>query len=145
MKTYRLILCFLLCAFCFLLAGCGWKKERWRFDPRPQKKPVALTPIPPQPPVPPGAESYAIMARPAERTAAAVILPLVADRLVTWNYAVPMPAPNIVFEVWRTADVLQPFSLFAVTNQPPVPIPIGFYICRATNILTAKVSDWNVK
>lgn len=69
--------------------------------------------------------------------------------ILMWNYAMPLPDPEIVFEVWSTQSLTQPFTLKAVVKQPPVSFPIAdpgeFFICRASNLVSKLVSGWNTK
>ena len=75
------------------------------------------------------------------------ILPLFS--LLIWDYADPMPVTNIVFEVYHKPNTNINWKIFTIANSPPVYIDptnsMDFFICRASNILTGEVSEWNIK
>ena len=66
-------------------------------------------------------------------------------QLLSWNYDAPMPRAGVVFEVWRSEQLPADWVLFSETDRPPISVPPGFYIVRARESDTGKVSDWNTR
>ena len=85
---------------------------------------------------------------PVARQAAKVAAAPVPVHYLRWNYPLPMPAPDTLFEIWWTPSLPPTWQLLTVTNQPPVPLvglgDSGFFIGRATNPVTGEVGPWNL-
>jgi hypothetical protein len=86
------------------------------------------------------------------QSSAWLLIPLVLSVAIgvielTWDYALPLPSPNIQFEFWSATNVSGPFTLWAVTNQPPLIFTPTqhqqFFIMRAVS--PCGTSDWNTK
>lgn len=106
----------------FIVAGC--------------KSPVK-PPMPP--PLPQQAASFAL---PVE-TVVAPPKPL----KIWWDYPLPMPQPNVVFELHASPNPTGPFTLFREAPEPPIIIersqPQQYFILRARDTLSGVVSLWN--
>ena len=67
---------------------------------------------------------------------------------LTWDYHEPMPSPDIVFELWTSATLQGGWSIYTVTNAPPVSVAAtqaqAFFALRASNVVSGEVSGWSV-
>lgn len=90
-----------------------------------------------------GVQANALMVK----TAAAVAVPPRQIKL-WWSYPVAL-SPDLTFNIYRTADLRQPFRHVADVDAPPAVFPAdagaGYFICRTSNRITHEVSGWNVK
>jgi hypothetical protein len=74
-------------------------------------------------------------------------------KYLTWDYPpLQLPVANLVFDIYHTSNPalgLAGFTLWKTVTAPPVAIPPGqsaeFFICRARDLETGLVSDWNTK
>ncbi len=63
-----------------------------------------------------------------------------------WDY--DEPTNDVVFEVWATERLGEPFRRLLVTGDKFALVPMTtqqFFICRASNTVTGEVSEWNRK
>lgn len=78
--------------------------------------------------------------------AAAVFAAMAQSWRLEWDYP-PAQRTNIVFEIWRATNATGPFLPWVTVAQTNAPIttdePMGFFIARASNTVTHKVSDWS--
>ena len=110
---------------------------------------LGATPKPPAPkvqllsPKAAGVQASAPMAK----TAAVVAVPPKQIKL-WWSYPVAL-SPDLTFNIYRTADLRQPFRHVADVDAPPAVFPVdagaGYFLCRTSNRITHEVSGWNVK
>jgi hypothetical protein len=67
-----------------------------------------------------------------------------ASYQLVWN---SKETTNTVYEIWRGTNATGPFSPWAIVAETRAPMPtgepMGFFIVRASNTVTHKVSDWS--
>lgn len=66
---------------------------------------------------------------------------------IEWDYPLPLPQPNLTFELFASSQPTVPFEFRQFASQPPIVLPADqpqqFFILRAYDYHTGLRSDWN--